>query len=517
MKAGLRPVRRSTLAAVSQVPPQDAAAESARLTAAARKNVILALACLGQFMVVLDVSIVNVALPAMRRDLNFSATGLQWVVNAYTLTFAGFLLLGGRMADLYGRRRLFLIGLAMFTGASLVCGLAPGPETLICARAIQGLGAAVLSPATLTILTSTFTGNRERSRALGLWSASLASGGATGALFGGLLVQYLSWRWIFFINLPIGLFGLVAARAALAESRGTQASRHLDVGGALTITGSLTALVYGVVRTDTNGWTSPETLIALALAAVLLVAFLVIEARVSRAPLVPLGLLRSRGLAGANLAMLCVGGSMFAMWYFVSLYLQGVLGHGPLRAGLEFLPAAFAVIVGAQVSGRLIQRLGPRPLIAGASLVCAAGLLWLSRLSPTGTYVTDVLGPLTLVALGLGVSFPPGTYAATAGVAPSEGGLASGLVNSTRQIGGAVGLAALATIAVNRTKSVLLGGGRPGTGLLDRALTAGYARAFEVAAVIALGGFAAAFVVPARRPRGVARPAQAASATDARD
>jgi EmrB/QacA subfamily drug resistance transporter len=496
--------------------PRDTAADPGPPAPSVRKNMILALACLGQFMVVLDVSIVNVALPAMRRDLDFSATGLQWVVNAYTLTFAGFQLLGGRMADLYGRRRIFLLGLGMFTAASLVCGLAPGPETLIGARAIQGLGAAVLAPATLTILTATFTESRERSRALGLWSASLASGGATGALFGGLLVQYLSWRWIFFINLPIGIFGLLAARTVLAESRGAQAARSLDVGGALTITGALTALVYGVVRSDTSGWTSPETLAALAVAAVLLATFLWLEARVARAPLVPLGLLRSRGLAGANLAMLCVGGSMFAMWYFVSLYLQGVLGHGPLRAGLEFIPAALAVIVGAQASGRLLHRLGPRPLLAGAALICAAGLVWLSRLSPTGTYAADVLGPLTLVALGLGLSFPPGTYAATAGVAAREGGLASGLVNTTRQVGGAVGLAALATIAVDRTKAVLAGG-RPGPGVVNDALTAGYARAFEVAAVIALGACAAAFVIPAREPRGRAEPAPAGSVPDARD
>jgi EmrB/QacA subfamily drug resistance transporter len=489
----------STLAEV-RTATHDATQDSGQLQPSVRKNVILALACLGQFMVVLDVSIVNVALPAIRRDLDFSATGLQWVVNAYTLTFAGFLLLGGRMADLYGRRRIFLVGLAMFTAASLVCGLAPGPETLIGARAIQGLGAAVLSPATLTILTATFTESRERSRALGLWSASLASGGATGALFGGLLVEYLSWRWIFFINLPIGVFGLLAARAALAESRGARASRSLDVGGALTITGALTALVYGVVRTDSHGWSSPETVAALAVSALLLAAFLWLESRVADAPLVPLGLLRSRGLAGANVAMLCVGGSMFAMWYFVSLYLQGVLGHGPLRAGVEFLPAAFAVIVGAQASGRLIGRLGPRLLLAGAALICAAGLLWLSRLAATGSYVTDVLGPLTLVALGLGLSFPPGTYAATAGVPARDGGLASGLVNTTRQVGGAVGLAALATIAVDRTNAVLASG-RPSAGLANQALTAGYARAFEVAAVIALGAFGAAFIIPARRSR----------------
>jgi EmrB/QacA subfamily drug resistance transporter len=398
----------------------------------------------------------------------------------------------------------------MFTVASLVCGLAPGPETLIAARTIQGLGAAVLSPATLTILTATFTEARERSRALGMWSASLAAGGATGALFGGLLTQELSWRWIFYLNLPIGIAVIVIGRATLPESRRPEATRSLDVAGALTVTGALTALVYGVVRTDTTGWTSAATLTALGIALVLLGAFLWIELRIARAPLVPLGLLRSRGLAGANLAMLCVGGSMFAMWYFVSLYLQTVLGHGPLRAGVEFLPAAFAVIIGAQISGRLIQRLGPRPLLWSASLICAGGLAWLSRLSATGSYQSDILWPLTLVALGLGISFPPGTYAATVGVAPANGGLASGLVNTTRQVGGAVGLAALATIAVNRTNGLLLSG-RRGTEAVSRALTLGYSRAILVGAFVALGTAAAAFIVPARQrrrpPAGAVEPA----------
>jgi EmrB/QacA subfamily drug resistance transporter len=474
---------------------------SASPSRAARENVILALACLGQFMVVLDVAIVTVALPAMRRDLHFSATGLQWVVNAYTLTFAGFLLLGGRAADLYGRRRIFIAGLALFTAASLGCGLAQSQATLIAARAVQGLGGAVLSPATLTILTTTFTEPRARARALGIWSAALASGGATGALLGGVLTEYLSWRWIFLVNVPVGVVGLLAARAALVESRATLASRSLDVAGAITITGSLTALVYGVVRTDSQSWGSPATLAALAVAAVLAVAFVVIEARLARAPLVPLGLLRSRALAGANLAMFCVGGSMFAMWYFVSLYLQGVLGESPLRAGLGFLPASIAVVVGAQVGARLVSRLGPRPPLAAATLLCAGGLVWMSQLSADGSYVRDILGPLTLVAFGLGLSFPPGTYAATAGVPAKDAGLASGLVNTTRQLGGAIGLAALATIAVDRTKAVLAGG-VPTAHLVDRALTAGYERAFLVAAAIALAACLASLIIPSTpRPR----------------
>jgi EmrB/QacA subfamily drug resistance transporter len=459
--------------------------------AAARTGTILAIACLGQFMVILDVAIVTVALPAMRADLGFSATGLQWVVNAYTLTFAGFLLLGGRAADLFGRRRIFLAGLGLFTLASLACGLAPGPGALVAARAVQGLGAAVLAPATLTILTTTFTEPRERARALGIWSAALASGGATGALLGGVLTDTLSWRWIFLVNVPVGLAGIIAARAVLPESRGAVASRSLDVGGALTVTAGLTALVYGLVRTDVVGWTSPETVTALLAAAVLLAAFLVIETRVAAAPLVPLGLLRGRALAGANLAMLCVGGSMFAMWYFVSLYLQGVLGESPLRAGLAFLPASLAVIAGAQAGARLVPRLGPRRVLLVSPLLIAAGLAWMSRVSADGAYVTDILGPIVVAALGLGLSFPPGTYAATAGVAPRDAGLASGLVNSTRQVGGAIGLAALATIAVSQTTAAL------GHGSPAEALVAGYRSAFLVGACVAVAASLSALLIPA--------------------
>jgi EmrB/QacA subfamily drug resistance transporter len=473
--------------------------------AAARKSTILAIACLGQFMVILDVAIVTVALPAMRSDLGFSATGLQWVVNAYTLTFAGFLLLGGRAADLFGRRRIFLAGLALFTVASLVCGLAPGPETLVAARAVQGLGAAVLSPATLTILTTTFTEPAERARALGIWSAALASGGATGALLGGVLTDTLSWRWIFLVNVPVGVVGIVAARAVLAERRG-EGTRSLDVAGALLVTGSLTALVYGLVRTDVVGWGSPETAAALVIAAVLMAAFLVVETRVASSPLVPLGLLRTPTLAGANLSMLCVGGSMFAMWYFASLYLQGVLGESPLRAGLAFLPASLAVIAGAQSAARLVQRLGPRRVLVVAPLVIAAGLAWMSQVSADGSYATDILGPIVVAAFGLGLSFPPATYAATSGVAARDAGLASGLVNSTRQIGGAVGLATLATIAVHQTATSLAAG----HGAAE-ALTSGYGRAFLVGAGIAVAASLSALLIPGT-PRERARAAESASA-----
>lgn len=461
---------------------------------AERKRLILLLACLGNFMVVLDVAVVNVALPAMRADLGFSATGLQWVVNAYTLTYAGFLLLGGRTADLFGRRRMFLIALLVFTAASLVCGLAPTAGTLIAARAVQGLGAAILAPVTLTIVTMTFTQPRERAYALGWWGASLASGGAVGVLIGGILTDLLSWRWIFLINLPVGVLGVIAARALLTESRADTRNRSLDLGGAVTVTLGLTALVYGVVESNVNGWTSPWTLVPLIASVVLLAAFAFIELKVATAPIAPLRIFRSRALTAANIAMFCVGGSMFAMWYFVSLYLQEVLGQSPLIAGLSFIPAALAIIVASQVAGRLVARTGPRPLLVIAGVMISVALFWMSRLSADGSYLHDILGPILLVSVGLGLSFPPGTWAATAGVAPQEAGLASGLINSNRQIGGAVGLAVLATIAATHTATL------SASESAAAALAGGYSLALVVAGFVALGVVAAALAIPGSRP-----------------
>ena len=373
---------------------------------------LLAVVCVGQFMVVLDLSIVNVALPAMQRDLHFSTTQLQWVVNAYALTFGGFLLLGGRAADLFGRRRIFILGLAMFSGASLICALAPNQGLLIGARAFQGLGAAVLSPATLTILTTTFREPAERARALGIWSAMAAVGGASGALFGGILTDLLSWRWIFYINIPIGLVTIVAARAALVDTKAEGHRPTLDILGALTVTGGLVALVYAIAGTDTHPWGSSDTLIPLALALVLLVVFGLIEARVARTPLVPFRLFRSRGVTGANVAMFLVGGAIFAMWLFLSLYMQDVLHFSPLITGVGFLPQTAAIAVGAQIAARLVPRFGPRPpLLVGVSLA-TVGLAWLSFISPTGNYVADVLGgacspPWAWVSASLPWPLPP--------------------------------------------------------------------------------------------------------------
>ncbi len=459
-------------------------------------RLVLAVACTAQFMVVLDVSIVNVALPQIRSELGFSATGLQWVVNAYTLAFAGFLLLGGRAADLLGRRKVFLLGLALFSGASLVGGFSANPAMLVAARAAQGLGGAVLSPASLTILTTTFTEGRARARALGTWSAVAGAGGAAGALAGGLLTHYLSWRWILFVNVPIGAFAIVAALVVIAESSRPDAARGLDVPGALLVTGGLVALVYGIVSTDTQGWTSVRTLLTLAIGVLLLAAFLLVEGRLAHTPLMPLRLFRSRSVSGANLVMLLLAAALFAMWYFLSLYLQNVLGYDSLTAGLAFLPQTATIIVGAQVTGRLLPRTGPRVLLLAGTLVTAGGFFWLSRLTATSGYVADVLGPGALVTLGLGLTFTPIAAAATSGVGYSEAGLVSGLVNTSRQVGGAIGLAALATVATERATSLRGSGVAP-----LAALTDGFTRSFLIAGAICVIAAVAALGLPAGRSR----------------
>ena len=326
-------------------------------------DVILVVVCLAQFMVVLDISIVNVALPAIQRSLHFRAVDLQWVVTAYALTFGGLLLLGGRLADLFGRRRIFLVGLGLFTAASLLGGFATNQTTLIAARSLQGVGAAILSPATLTILTVTFTDQRARARAFGVWSAVAAGGGAAGALFGGILTQYLSWRWILFVNVPIGIALFAVARIRLHESRADGPRRRLDLAGAATITGALFLLVYAISHTDVVSWTATSTLVVLGAAALLLLAFVAVEARAASHPLVPLRLFRVRSVTGANLVMFCFGVGMFAMWFFLSLYLQQVLGYSPVVTGLTFLPQTLAIAVGATLSGRLAPKLGPRNVL----------------------------------------------------------------------------------------------------------------------------------------------------------
>lgn len=459
-------------------------------------GIILALACIGQFMVVLDISIVNVALPHIGRSLHYSRSGLQWVVNAYTLTFAGFLLVGGRAADLFGRRRIFVAGLLLFSAASLVGGLAQNDAMLTAARAAQGLGGAVLAPATLTILITTFGAGRERARALGIWSAVAGAGGAVGALIGGILTQYLSWRWILFINVPIGLITVAVALRYLTESRREPGERRtLDLPGALTGTAGLALLVYGIVNTTSYSWTSGRTLGTLAAAIVLLGVFVLVEARLSSDPLMPLRLFRSRSVSGANLSMLLVGGGFFAMFYFLTLYLQDVLHFDAIEAGLAFLPASAAIIIGTQISSRLLTKVGPRPLLVVGLTISGGGLLWLAQVSATSSFATAVLVPSMLATFGVGMGFTPLATAGTAGVPYEDSGLASGVLNTSRQVGGSIGLAALATLALDQTTSQLRNAAVTHAGPLQ-AVTSGYTHAFLAAAVLSFAAALAAVIIP---------------------
>ena len=485
-------------------PPASDAPEAPPGRLPSSDNVILVVVCLAQFMVVLDISIVNVALPAIQRSLHFQAVDLQWVVTAYALTFGGLLLLGGRLADLFGRRRIFLVGLGVFTVASLLGGFATNQATLIAARSLQGVGAAILSPATLTILTVTFQDQRARARAFGVWSAVAAGGGAAGALFGGVLTQYLSWRWILFVNVPIGIALFAVARLRLQESKAEGARQRLDVAGGVAVTGALFLLVYAISHTDVVSWTATSTLVVLAASAVLLLAFIFIEARAASQPLIPLRLFRIRSVTGANLVMFCFGVGMFAMWFFLSLYLQQVLGYGPVVTGLTFVPQTAAIAIGATMSGRLAPRLGPRNVLMAGSLMAAGGLFWLSFIQAGDNYWTGACGGGILATFGMGVALTPIALLATGGVPREEAGLASGLVNCSRQIGASLGLAALTTLAASHTASVLVhgtsSGHEPGApGPVKVAMTAGYSRAFLIASVVVLAGGLLALVIPPPR------------------
>lgn len=469
---------------------------------------MLLAACLAQFMVVLDVSIVNVALPAMRTSLGFDPAGLQWVVNAYTLAFAGFLLLGGRAADLFGRRRMFLVGLGLFGVASLVGGLADSPGLLLAARAAQGLGGAVLSPASLTILTTTFAEGAARARALGAWAAVGGLGGAVGGLAGGVLVQLLSWRWIFLVNVPVAALTAALAVAVVRETRAGRRPR-LDVPGAVLVTGGLVAFVTAVVSTESEPWSSPRVWGGFALAAVLIGAFLVVQRRGSE-PLVPLDVFAVRSVSVANGAMMLIASAMFSMWYFVSLHMQSVLGFDALHAGLAFLPQSFSIVLGSQLSSRLLPRFGPRPVLVAGATMTAAGFAWFATLDATSSWVGGVLGPGILVALGMGLSFTPLASSATSGVDPGRAGLVSGLLNTSRQVGGAIGLAVLATLATATTATARAGGAPEAV-----ALTAGTTRAFAVAAIATAVAALVALLLP--RQRQTPQPAVDADAADAAD
>jgi EmrB/QacA subfamily drug resistance transporter len=444
----------------------------------------LVLLCSAQFVVVLDASIVNVALPSIGTALDFSQENLPWVVNAYVLTFGGFLLLGGRTADLLGRRRVFMAGLLLVAVASLLAGFAATEGQLIAARAAQGLGAAIISPAALSIVTTTFSDGAERNKALGVWGAVAGSGGAAGVLLGGILTDGLGWEWVLWVNVPVALIALALSPRLIAESRAEHETRVFDVAGAVTVTAALSILVYAVVDATDAGWSSTQTIGLLALSAALLAAFVAIELRTAK-PLVPFSIFRIRTLTGANVVGLLVGASLFSMFFFISLYMQQVLGYSAIHAGLSYLPLAVTIIASAAIASQLVTKLGYKPVLAVGLLFIVIGLVWFSRISVGGGFTTDILGPSLFAAAGLGFAFVTTTIAAVSGVEENEAGLASGLINTSQQIGGALGLAVLATVATSRTDGLTSGGGPPS---LD-ALTEGFQAAFLGGAVIAALGF----------------------------
>jgi EmrB/QacA subfamily drug resistance transporter len=475
---------------------------------ARRRWIALLVLCLGDLMIVLDATIVNVALPSIRADLGFSESSLAWVVNAYLLTFGGFLLLGGRLGDLFGHRRLFLIGITLFTLASLACGLAMSKGFLVGARAIQGLGGAVVSAVALSLIMTLFTETGERAKAMGVFGFVASGGGTAGVLLGGVLTDVLDWHWIFLVNLPIGVAVFVLSLALLPSDRPAAATGRLDVAGAVTVTASLMLAVYAIVNGNDAGWTSAQTLGLLAGAAGLLAAFLVIEARVS-APLMPLGLFRLRNVATANVVGVLMAGAMFAWFFLSALYLQRILEYSPLEVGLAFLPAT--LIMGAfslGLSAKLVMRFGIRtPLIVGMGLF-AAGIALFARAPVDGSYVVDVLPSMILLGFGGGMSFNPLLLAAMSDVAPTESGLASGVVNTAFMMGGALGLAILASVAASRTDTLLAAGEAA-----KDALNGGYHAAFLAGALFAVaGGLIGTLLRPAPAPAGAREGEEAVAA-----
>jgi EmrB/QacA subfamily drug resistance transporter len=456
-----------------------------RSGAPVNKGLALLLLAAAQFVVVLDASIVNVALPSIGSALDFSQDNLSWVVNAYVLVFGGFLMLGGRLADLLGRRRMFVIGLILFAAASLAGGLAQSEGWLIAARAVQGLGGALLSPAALSMLTVLFAEGAERNRAMGVWGAVAGSGGAVGVLLGGMLTQWAGWEWVLFVNVPVATLAALAAFRVLPESR-RDGPRHFDVAGAVTVTAGLTTLVYALVDASDAGWLSTQTLGLGALALALLASFVLIEHR-TKDPLVPFSIFKLRTLTASNIVALLVAAALFAMFFFVSLYMQQVLGYSALKAGLSYLPLAVGIIISAGVASQLVTKIGYKPVFFAGMVLAAIGLLWFSQVSADGDYLSDILFPSLVVAAGLGFAFVPMMIAAVAGVEPARAGLASGLINTSQQIGGALGLAILASVANSRTDAAMEAAGGAQSAL-PQALTEGFQAAFLVGAGFAIVG-----------------------------
>jgi len=478
-----------------------------------KKWLALALLAAAQFVVVLDAAIVNVALPSIGTDLDFSQDDLSWVVNAYTLFFGGFLLLGGRMADLIGRRRMFTYGLILFALASLAGGLASSPGMLIAARAVQGLGAALLSPAALSLVTVMFTEGSERNKAMGVWGAVAGSGGAAGVLLGGILTEYAGWEWVLWVNVPIGLIAAAIAPRLLPESR-NEGTRNFDVAGAVSVTAGLSLFVYAMVDANDAGWLSGQTLGLVAVSLALIAAFAAIELR-SKAPLVPFSIFRRRTIVGVNVVGLLVAMSLFSMFFFISLYMQQVLGYSAIKTGLSYLPLAGGIIVSAGIASGLVTRFGFKPILTTGLVLTAIALVWFAQVDVGGSYLGDILFPSLIAAVGLGFAFVPMTIAAVAGVEPHETGLASGLINTSQQVGGALGLAILASIANSRTDSLMTeAGGAPSA--LPNALTQGFQTAFMVGAGFAvLGAILSATLISSRTSREHAEAAQRGDAAPA--
>ncbi len=454
---------------------------------AGNKWVTLVLVCLAQFMVILDATIVNVALPTIQTDLDFSDANLQWVVNGYTLLFGGFLLLGGRAADILGRKRIFIAGVILFSAASLLNGLATNAEQLVAFRALQGLGGALVSPAALSIITTTFAEGPERTKALGVWGAIAAGGGAFGLLLGGVLVEALSWEWIFFVNVPVGIAAAFLSSRLIVESKAERAG-SFDVLGAVLVTAGLMVLVYAIVRAEQNGWGSATTLGLGAVALALLTAFLVAEARI-RGPLVRLDIFKIRTLAVSNLVLLLVAGGLFALFFFSSLYVQRILGFSPIEAGLAFLPVTAGILIGSVTAQMGVKRFGAYANTLVGMVIAAVGLFLLASVPVDGSYWSDLLPGLVLMAFGMGNTFVPITLIATSGVDARDAGLASGIFNTSQQVGGALGLAVLSTLAANETTSYLQSlGHRPVPAEVSAGLVEGYQVAFTVAAILVAVG-----------------------------
>ena len=449
------------------------------------KWVILALLALAQFMVVLDTAIVNVALPSISKGLHFAPNDLQWVITAYTLTFGGFLLLGGRASDLYGRRKIFIGAVSFFAFMSLLCGLAQSETMIIVTRALQGLGGAIMSPAALSIVLAEFKEGKERNAALGVWGAVAAGGAAAGVLFGGIFTQYLGWRWNFFVNVPVGILVVTMSTILLPKHIGEENKKiKLDLPGAASVTGGLMSLVYGLSVAPTDGWTSATVLGFLSLGLALLVFFVFNESRADQ-PLMPLGLFRIRNVAGGNLAFLVVACTLFSMFFFLTLYVQEILGYDPIRAGLSFLPITFVIGITSALTSRLVGKIGYKPPMVAGTLILAIGLFTMSvLLKAHGTYWHNVFPGLAISAFGMGLTFVSGTLAATSGIPKHFAGLASGLLNSSQQVGGATGLAILSAVAITTAKNQLATKVSPVTATIH-----GYQSALHVGVGLALAGF----------------------------